>query len=64
VGPESTILATDLGQTTAPYPDEGLGTFIGNLLDNGFAEKDVQAMVRENPAQLLGARKTATAVAA
>ena len=28
VGPASTILATDLGQTTAPYPDEGLGTFM------------------------------------
>jgi hypothetical protein len=56
VGPASTILATDLGQTTAPYPDDGLGMFIGNLLDQGFAEKDVRVMVRHNPAQLLGAR--------
>lgn len=63
VGPSSTILATDLGQTTAPYPDEGLGIFIGNLLDQGFAEKEVRAMVRDNPAQLLGA-KTSAAVAA
>ena len=63
VGPASTILATDLGQTTAPYPDEGLANFMGNLLDQGFAEKDVQAMVRDNPAQLLGA-KTGAAVAA
>jgi hypothetical protein len=63
VGPSSTILATDLGQTTAPYPDEGLATFIGNLLDQGFAEKDVRAMVRDNPAQLLGA-KTSAAIAA
>ena len=29
VGPESTILATDLGQSTAPYPDEGLATYMG-----------------------------------
>jgi len=42
VGPESTILATDLGQVTAPYPDEGLGTFAGKLLDNGFTEAEVQ----------------------
>ena len=63
VGPASTILATDLGQTTAPYPDEGLGIFIGNLLDQGFAEKDVRSMVRDNPAQLLGA-KTSAAIAA
>jgi hypothetical protein len=59
VGPASTILATDLGQTTAPYPDEGLGQFISNLLDNGFDEADVRRMVRDNPAQLLGARTTA-----
>jgi Family of unknown function (DUF6282) len=63
VGPSSTILATDLGQTTAPYPDEGLATFIGNLLDQGFSEKDVRAMVRDNPSQLLGA-KTSASVAA
>ena len=63
VGPSSTILATDLGQTTAPYPDDGLAIFIGNLLDQGFAEADVRAMVRHNPAQLLGA-KTSAAVAA
>src|ERR671935_2525093 len=62
VGPESTILATDLGQTTAPYPDEGLATFIKNLLDNGFSERDVQRMVKDNPAQLLGAKTTAGAV--
>jgi hypothetical protein len=62
VGPASTILATDLGQVTAPYPDEGLGMFIGRLLDNGFDEREVQVMVRDNPAIVLGAR-TAAAVA-
>jgi hypothetical protein len=61
VGPSSTILATDLGQTTAPYPDDGLGMFIGRLLENGFAEQDVRRMVRDNPAQLLGARTPAAA---
>jgi len=59
VGPESTILATDLGQVTAPYPDEGLGMFAGKLLDNGFTEAEVQIMVRDNAAQLLGARTPA-----
>jgi hypothetical protein len=59
VGPASTILATDLGQTTAPYPDDGLGMFISNLLDNGFSERDVRTMVRDNPAQVLGARTNA-----
>jgi hypothetical protein len=55
VGPETTIVATDLGQATAPYPDEGLAAFIGNLLDNGFSRSEVQRMVRHNPAQLLAA---------
>jgi hypothetical protein len=63
VGAASTILATDLGQTTAPYPDDGLGMFIDRLLENGFAEDDVRTMVRDNPAQVLGA-KTGAAVAA
>jgi hypothetical protein len=61
VGPETTILATDLGQSNAPYPDEGLGMFIGRLLDNGFSEAEVRPMVRDNAAQLLGARVAAAA---
>jgi Family of unknown function (DUF6282) len=56
VGPETTILATDLGQSNAPYPDEGLGMFAARLLDNGFSEAEVRPMVRDNAAQLLGAR--------
>jgi hypothetical protein len=63
VGPETTILATDLGQSNAPYPDEGLGMFAAKLLDNGFSEAEVQIMVRDNAAQLLGARATAHAAA-
>jgi hypothetical protein len=59
VGPQSTILATDLGQSNAPYPDEGLGIFAGKLLDNGFSETEVRTMVRDNAAQVLGARTSA-----
>jgi uncharacterized protein DUF6282 len=64
VGPASTILATDLGQVTAPYPDEGLGIFVQKLLENGFSERDIRTMVRENPSQLLGARAGTAAAAA
>jgi hypothetical protein len=64
VGPASTILATDLGQTTAPYPDEGMGTFIANLLENGFTEQEVRVMVHDNPSQLLGVRTTTATAAA
>jgi hypothetical protein len=60
VGPASTILATDLGQTTAPYPDEGLGVFVDKLLSNGFTEGEIRGMVRDNPGQVLGARAAAS----
>jgi hypothetical protein len=61
VGPATTILATDLGQSNAPYPDEGLGMFASRLLDNGFSEAEVQIMLRDNASQLLGARIPAAA---
>jgi predicted metal-dependent phosphotriesterase family hydrolase len=32
-------------------------------LENGFNERDIRKMVRDNPAQLLGARQTAAAAA-
>ncbi len=60
VGPSSTILATDLGQTTNPHVVEGLGIFINNMLDNGFSQSEVRQMVHTNPGNLLGAlEKTA-----
>jgi hypothetical protein len=55
VGPSSTVLSTDLGQTTNPYVDEGLSLYIEKLLDAGFSESEVEQMVRQNPAQVLGA---------
>src|SRR5919197_4927962 len=44
VGVASTILATDLGQTTNPHVDEGLAIYYGQLLDAGFSEADVRQM--------------------
>ncbi len=55
VGASSTILSTDLGQTTNPYVDEGLAMFIERLLDAGISAADIELMVRHNPAQVLGA---------
>jgi hypothetical protein len=63
VGPSSTILATDLGQTTNPHVVEGLSEFIGRMLDNGFSESEVRQMVHTNPGNLLGALESATAPA-
>ncbi|QSO51334.1 cytosolic protein [Alicyclobacillus curvatus] len=48
VGAAHCILSTDLGQPTAPYPDEGLLTFAQNLLENGFSREEVKRMTVEN----------------
>lgn len=55
VGPSSTILATDLGQTTNPGVPEGLAMFAGQMIDAGFSDNEVERMVQTNPGQLLGA---------
>jgi hypothetical protein len=54
VGASTTILATDLGQTFNPHVDEGLGMYVGKMLDAGFTEREVEGMVRRNPDQVLG----------
>jgi hypothetical protein len=53
IGPEHVVLATDLGQVTGVFPDEGLGFFAEKLLGNGFSESDVRKMIVENPASLV-----------
>lgn len=59
VGAETTILSTDLGQTTNPYVDEGLEIYFGKLLDAGISERQIERMVRDNPASLLAAAQPA-----
>jgi hypothetical protein len=54
IGAERIILATDLGQATALYPDEGLALYGEKLLTNGFSEKDVRTMIVKNPTSLIG----------
>jgi stage V sporulation protein SpoVS len=53
VGPERCILSTDLGQPNGPYPDEGLHTFIVNLLNNGFKTEEIKMMTAENTSFLV-----------
>ena len=55
IGPSTTILSTDLGQSNNPYVDEGLAIFIQKLLDADFSENDIQQMARNNPAAVLDA---------
>lgn len=53
VGPERTILSTDLGQLHNPPPWEGLRMFLRVLLEKGIPKEDLKKMVQDNPAYLL-----------
>lgn len=53
IKPENSILSSDLGQPTAPYPDEGMQTFVANLLNNGFSEDEIRTMIVENTRRLV-----------
>lgn len=54
IGPANCILATDLGQKTALYPDEGLLEFAKRLYDDGFTAEEIRIMTVDNPRALLG----------
>ncbi len=54
IGPDRTVLASDLGQRQNPLPVDGFLQVCGALLDLGLPEKDLQLMVRDNPSWLLG----------
>ena len=56
VGPANCILSSDLGQAGNPLPPDGFGEFLVALQAKGFTDAEMQTMVRDNPARLLGLR--------
>ena len=54
VGPEHSILSTDLGQAGNPFPPDGLAAFRGAMQKEGFSERDLDRMMKDNPAAWLG----------
>ncbi|MBQ4506498.1 MAG: amidohydrolase family protein [Firmicutes bacterium] len=54
VGPEHVILSSDFGQTTSPYFDEGLVRYMELLEGQGISRAELEIMLRDNPAKLLG----------
>jgi len=54
IGPERTVIDSDLGQLANPYPVDGYVYVIQQLLDHGISEKDVRQMICHNTAYLLG----------
>ena len=54
VGAHRCILSTDLGQIYNPAPVEGMKLMIATMLSCGLTEKEIEIMVKTNPARLLG----------
>jgi hypothetical protein len=54
VGLESVVLSTDMGQVGFPPPPDGMAAYIGELRMQGFTQRELDRMTKENPARLLG----------
>jgi hypothetical protein len=54
VGPAHCVMATDGGQASNPTPVEMMRYFISQMLTQGIREEEIEWMVKENPARLLG----------
>jgi hypothetical protein len=61
IGAEHCIMSTDLGQYWNPPPAEGMRFFMAILLRNGMSEREIEIMVKENPARLLDLDRGAAA---
>jgi len=53
VGPEQTVISSDLGQMGRASPVQGLRDCIKELLAEGIKEEGIDLMLRINPARLL-----------
>jgi hypothetical protein len=54
VGAERCIMSSDMGQPVNPIPREGFRMFVKTMLHLGVSQGEVDTMIRENPARLLG----------
>lgn len=54
VGVESTVLATDFGQSHNPAPVEGMRAYLSALSNQGFNWGELRRMAGETPCNLLG----------
>ncbi len=54
VGPQSCILASDLGQAANPLHPDGLAAFFTALRGAGFSQAEIDLMSKANPARALG----------
>jgi hypothetical protein len=55
VGPEHSVISSDLGQPFNPPVEDGLALCADRLLENGFTEEEVRTMTVHNSRWLVGA---------
>ena len=53
VGVKHCILSTDLGQAFNPTLAQGMRMMIATMLELGLTEKEIELMIKVNPAKLL-----------
>jgi len=58
IGPERTVINSDLGQVGNPLPVDAYLLIVQQLLDHGVSETDVRQMICRNTAYLLGLEET------
>jgi hypothetical protein len=56
VGPEHSVLSTDLGQVSNPPVEDGMALMVDRLLDAGLDERDVHVMAVVNTRRVAGAQ--------
>lgn len=54
VGAENVVITSDLGQMGNPSPADGFRLILGELEAAGFSQREIDLMVRVNPARYLG----------
>jgi hypothetical protein len=54
IGPQSSILSSDMGQAGNPLHPDGLAAFFKALRDAGFTQAEIGLMSQTNPAKALG----------
>jgi Family of unknown function (DUF6282) len=54
IGAEHFVLSTDLGRKPDPLPTTGYEIFVEKLMNEGISQGEIDLMMKENPARLLG----------
>lgn len=54
ISPERSFISTDLGQSAMPHPIAGMRQCLTDLQEAGFTSAEINRLLRDNPAMLVG----------